>query len=130
MGLIEPDHLTSHRMFCHCLANLRRAQLIAIPLNLHSCSQAILLNLCPAIRLEDLPPGKVECVRIIPDVHHLFPNEFFSYRRIDLRENSAAVGDWRFTSLACRLNTEKADYHGPLPRVRHLVMKHDGLMSR
>src|SRR5437764_12880382 len=116
-------------MLCHRLTNLPRAQLVAVPLNLHSRLPTIVFYFFATVRLKNFPPRKIERVVIVSDVHHLFANEFFFYRRINLREDSAAVGDRRFTSSSGRLYTEKADDHGPLSRVGHLVMKRNRLMS-
>src|SRR5215212_7102249 len=56
--LVEPNHFTSHWMFGHCLAELRRAQMrIAVPLNIYAGFRAIVFNLGTATRLEDFPPG-------------------------------------------------------------------------
>src|SRR5438045_9304622 len=122
MRLVEPDHLASDRMLSHSLANLRSAQLVVVmPLKSHSCLQTIVLNLFPAVGLEDLAPGKIECVTIVPDVHHLFMNEFFRDCRIDLRENSEAVRERCFGALVRRRATAEGECHGHVPWSRSCV---------
>src|ERR1041385_969954 len=103
-------------MFCHGLAHLRGGQMsLTAPLNLHSCPGAIAFNLGTTICLEHFSPGKIECVVIVANVHHLFANEFFSDFGVDLRKYFTAVGEGCFPSLTGGLNTKKADRHRPLP---------------
>src|ERR1051325_11359967 len=122
--LIEPNLLARVWMRGDRLTNLPRAQfIITLPLEFDLGAATVSLHLLTILCLKHVLPRKVERLAVISHVHHLLVCKPIPDSRVDQIENLATIGNRSLATVRRNFNTKESEDHGPLARIRHLVVQ-------
>src|SRR5258708_1936653 len=131
MGLVEPDVLLRSRMPRDGLTNLRRAQSsVGLPGKFDLRFTTKIFDGGAVVCLKYFLPRKVQRVTVVSDVSNILFFEAIANRRFNARQDFAAVGNRGLAALRGRLQAKEPQHHGPMTRVRHLVVQGNCLVGR